>query len=399
MSIFRKAERKKAKLRLALDGCSGSGKTYSALLIAQGLGGKIAMADTEHGSGDLYAGLIAYDIVTFEPPYSPERYIKIIQEAEEAGYNVLIFDSLTHEWNGKGGILEIHDLAKKTSSNSFAAWAKVTPRHDALITAILQSNLHIICTIRTKTAYDLSEKDSRGKTKIQKIGTAPVQREGLDYEFTVVFDLIPDGHIATCSKDRTGLFDNTEFVPTSDTGRRLLKWLEGGSLGDNPFNQPEPPSEVSPPPRPDLQTVLGRLAGCKALPEVDNVEAKYVNGFSWNQQEWDVLKQAAGNVRTKIIKGLKDADAGKAPKQPDQGEDFSAVTKLHKKIHVFHKRVKELNPQYGNAWLSQLCKTYGGEGVNEPEDISTIARLEELLEAVEKKGKGLLVAQKQQEEA
>lgn len=226
MSIFRKAERKKAKLRLALDGCSGSGKTYSALLIAKGLGGKVALADTEHGSGDLYADLIDYDIVTFGPPYSPERYIKIIQEAEAAGYKILIFDSLSHEWNGEGGILEIHDIAKKTSPNSFTAWSKVTPRHDALINAILQSNLHIICTLRTKTAYDLSEKDGKGKTKVQKVGTAPVQREGLDYEFTVVFDLIPDGHIATCSKDRTGLFDNTEFVPTPKTGKRLLAWLE-----------------------------------------------------------------------------------------------------------------------------------------------------------------------------
>lgn len=164
--------------------------------------------------------------------------------------------------------------------------------------------------------------------------------------------------------------------------------------------EPEPPA-ASPQPakasHPDLQTVLDRIAECKATPEVDNVEEKYVLGNGWNEQEWEVLQKALGEQRTTIIKALKATEPSKTPKEPDHGKEFTAQTKLHRKIHIFHKRVKELNPQYGDAWLSQLCQTYGGEGVKEPEDISTIARLEELLEAVEKKGKELATAQKNQQ--
>ena len=174
--MFRKAERKQAKLRLALCGPSGSGKTYSALLIAQGLapGGKIALIDTERGSGELYADLTEYDVAPLEPPYTPARYIELIESAEEAGYDVLIIDSLSHAWTGEGGVLDMHDkaAAASRSGNSFAAWREVTPQHNQLVDAILGANLHIITTMRTKTAYDLVD-DGRGKKKPVKIGLAP----------------------------------------------------------------------------------------------------------------------------------------------------------------------------------------------------------------------------------
>lgn len=229
--MFQRAERKKAKLRLAIDGPSGSGKTYSALLIAQGLApnGKIAMLDTERGSGELYADLCAYDVAPLAPPYSPDRYIKIIKGAELAGYDVLIIDSLSHAWTGDGGVLDLHDkaTAAERSKNSFMAWREVTPKHNALVDAILAANLHVIVTMRTKTAYEIIEND-RGKKTPTKIGMAPIQRDGMEYEFTAVLDLSVDNHIATASKDRTQLFDGQHFVPTQETGTRLRDWLDAG---------------------------------------------------------------------------------------------------------------------------------------------------------------------------
>lgn len=229
--MFTKAERKKAKLRLALCGPSGSGKTYSALLIASGLApdGKIALIDTENGSGELYSDLADYDIATLRPPFMPERYMGLIRGAEQAGYAVLVVDSLSHAWMGEGGILDMHDKATLASrtQNSFTAWREVTPQHNALVETMLGANLHIITTMRTKTAYDLAE-DGNGKKKPVKIGLAPVQRDGLEYEFTAVLDLSVEGHIATASKDRTRLLDGKHFVPTPKTGELLRQWLESG---------------------------------------------------------------------------------------------------------------------------------------------------------------------------
>jgi len=125
--MFRKAERKKAKLRLGILGPAGSGKTYSSLLIAQGLNGSVALIDTEHGSGELYANLIDYDVATLNPPFTPQRYIELIKNAEEAAYNTLIIDSLSHAWSGEGGVLDMHDKASASVRNSFAAWREVTP--------------------------------------------------------------------------------------------------------------------------------------------------------------------------------------------------------------------------------------------------------------------------------
>ncbi|MCA1602813.1 MAG: ATP-binding protein [Acidobacteria bacterium] len=212
---FRKAERKKAKLRLALCGPAGSGKTYSALLIAQGLApeGRIALLDTERGSGELYSDLTPYDVATLTPPFSPERYIDLIEGAGAAGYQVLIIDSLSHAWEGEGGCLELHDRATAAlrSGNSYTAWREVTPQHNALVEAMLQSPCHVIATMRSKTAYELSD-DGNGKKKPIKVGLAPVQRPGMEYEFTVVLDLSVERHIATATKDRTSLFDGRHWV-------------------------------------------------------------------------------------------------------------------------------------------------------------------------------------------
>lgn len=236
MSVFQKAERRKAKLRLALCGPSGSGKTYSALKIAKGMGGRIALVDTENGSGQLYCDLCDYDAAEIAPPFSVDKYIGIIKAAESAGYDILIIDSLSHAWAGQGGLLEEVDK-RNTKGNSFSAWRQVTPMHNQLVDTILQSKMHIIVTMRAKTAYEI-EKDEKGKAVPVKKGMAPIQRDGLEYEFTVVLDLDNEKHIAQSGKDRTGMFDGKYFIPDESTGAVLIQWLNTGVEAQPQYYQP-----------------------------------------------------------------------------------------------------------------------------------------------------------------
>jgi KaiC/GvpD/RAD55 family RecA-like ATPase len=243
MTMFKKAERKKAKLRLALSGTSGSGKTYGALQIAKGIGGKVAVLDTERGSASLYADMMDFDVVELGPPYEPERFIEVMDAAAKAGYDVLVIDSITHEWKGAGGMLEIVDnIARaKFRGNSYAAWNEGDKRHRRFVDAMLHSPMHIIVTMRSKAVYVEGERN--GKKTIQKQGAAPEQRDGIEYEFTAVLDLTVDGNLAVKSKDRTRLFGDP-FVITEDTGRQLREWLESGAeLKPEPKPAPEPPSD------------------------------------------------------------------------------------------------------------------------------------------------------------
>lgn len=219
--MFTKANKKKQKLRLLLEGASGSGKTYSALLIAKALGKKIAVIDTEKGSASLYDKLIDFDTCELEAPFTPEKYMQAIIEAEKAGYDVLIIDSITHEWSGKGGCLDIQNGL----GGRYQDWAKVTPRHNAFIESILQSKMHIIATARTKADYETTNKD--GKLKVEKVGLKTEQRDGLDFEFTLVFR-INENHIATATKDRTSLFNGLDSVLDEQTGDKILGWLNDG---------------------------------------------------------------------------------------------------------------------------------------------------------------------------
>jgi len=220
------ASRKKAKIKMALQGPSGSGKTKSSLLIAYGLCGsweKIGVIDTENRSADLYADLGPYQVLPLAPPFTPERYIEALFVCQNAGMQVIIIDSVSHEWEGIGGILETHS---GMIGNSFTNWSKLTPRHNAFIQTLLQMDVHIIGTIRSKQEYVLAEKN--GKQVPEKVGMKGITREGLDYEFTLVFDL-DIALKAKSTKDRTQLFfGKPEFIPTTDTGSIILKWCNQG---------------------------------------------------------------------------------------------------------------------------------------------------------------------------
>lgn len=228
--LFRRAERKKAFLKIAITGVSGSGKTYSALQLAQGLGGKIAMIDTENGSGELYSTLCDYDVAPMKAPFSPEKYIDYIHEAENAGYNVLIIDSLSHAWAGEGGLLDFIDkkTSSSTSRNSFTAWKEATPKQNRLVDTILQAKMNVIVCMRSKQAYEIVEND-KGKKTPMKMGLAPIQRDGLEYEFTIMFDISLDRHMAVATKDRTGLFVDWCDLITPRIGKKIREWSDSGA--------------------------------------------------------------------------------------------------------------------------------------------------------------------------
>jgi hypothetical protein len=222
------AKRQNIKLRAGISGASGFGKTYSALKLASGMVddiSKIALIDTENGSSNLYAGLGPFNVMSLDPPFSPERYIQAIETCEKEGMEVIIIDSISHEWKGVGGCLQIHhELGGK-----FQDWAKISPRHQGFIDKILNSSCHVITTVRRKTDYSMSM-DANGRAKVIKHGTKEITREGFEYELTVNFELINEEHLAKASKDRTGLFMNKpEFVINTATGKKLREFANSPS--------------------------------------------------------------------------------------------------------------------------------------------------------------------------
>lgn len=233
---FKKAEKKQSYLRMALIGPAGSGKTYSALavgsVLAQANGKPLAVIDTEHGSASKYADLWPFDVLELES-FDPRRYVEAIQAAQEAGYGVLVIDSLSHAWMGKDGALELVDraAARTQSKNSFGAWRDVTPLHNQLVEAILSSRMHIIATMRAKTEY-LVEQDERGKQSIRKAGLAPVQRDGLEYEFDVTGDLTQENNLIISKTRCPALAGAVIQRPGAQLANTLLDWLGQGAPRD-----------------------------------------------------------------------------------------------------------------------------------------------------------------------
>jgi hypothetical protein len=247
---FQKATKKRSKLRLAFDGPAGSGKTMSALLVAKGLarGGKIAVIDTERGSASLYSDEVQFDVVELDS-FSPDIYVEAIRTAEDLGYAVIIVDSLSHAWEGKGGALDVKDKAsRRPGLNDWTAWREVTPMHNRLVDAMLQSKAHIIATMRTKMEH-VQEKDEKGKTVIRKVGMAPIQRPGLEYEFSVVGDL-DYNHVLTISKTRCKALDGAQIpMPGERLAKTLLEWLESGEPESAPAANEEKASNGAASPR------------------------------------------------------------------------------------------------------------------------------------------------------
>lgn len=257
---LRQSERKRAKIKMALQGSAGSGKTYSSLLLAQGLTNgdfsKVAIIDTENGSADLYAHLGNYNVLSLQTPFTPQKYVEAIEVCEKAGMEVIILDSISHCWDY---LLDYHS---SLAGNSFTNWAKIKPLEKLFIDKILQSNAHVIATMRTKQDYVLNQKD--GKFIPEKVGLKAVQRDGLDFEFTLVFD-VDIKHFAVASKDRTEIFmDKPEFKISTETGKKILDWCNSGKQ-DNPDN----PKELS------EQEVYSEIQMCNSVSELLALYKKY----------------------------------------------------------------------------------------------------------------------------
>lgn len=230
--MFQKAIKQEAKLRLAIAGPSGSGKTYTALAIAKYLTDKpVALVDTEHGSASKYADIFNFDVMNLEPPFHPDRIIEAIRDAQNTGYGAVILDSMSHIWNGTGGILEIVDdiAARSNSKNTFAAWKQGTPIYNHLIDAIIQSDIHVIATMRSKQDYILTEKEKDGRKyqAPEKVGMAPIQRDGFEYEFDIMLTLDADNN-ATVTKTRCSALQGGFFrKPGEEIAEIMREWLSG----------------------------------------------------------------------------------------------------------------------------------------------------------------------------
>lgn len=264
---LQKAERTQALIKLGIQGPSGSGKTYSSLLLANGLCGNwnhIAVIDTENNSSHLYSNLGDFNVLSLSDPFSPERYIEAIETCEKAGMKVIIIDSLSAEWEGSGGIIEVHS---QMAGNSFTNWNRMTPRHNAFVQKILQSPCHVIATIRSKQDYILTDKN--GKMVPEKVGLKGVQRDGMDYEFTVVLD-IDIRHQAVASKDRTGLFTNPlPFVISEQTGSKIKMWCLGENLLSNIEKQIKEAKTVQ-----ELRNILLKYPSLKSKIEPQCIQRK-----------------------------------------------------------------------------------------------------------------------------
>ena len=239
-SSFKRAERTQVKYKIGISGPSGSGKTLGAIALARqiaGPDGRVAVIDTENHSSSFYSDDYEFDIADLFPPYTPTRYLALLTEAIEDKFDVIVIDSTSHEWAGTGGLLEQKDEAdKRPGSNSYTNWGNITKAHNEFVSAILQAPVHIICTMRSKQDYVLEEKN--GKKVPRKLGMAPIQRDGFEYELGVVFDLQMDNR-AKVSKKRIDVLDMeaTYDLAKPQVGRILTDWLKSGKpLLSSPMN-------------------------------------------------------------------------------------------------------------------------------------------------------------------
>ena len=238
MSTFRKAQRSNVFIKLAITGPTGSGKTFSALRLATGLidgsEKRLAFIDTENDSASLYSEQFDFDVLPVSRPFNDSKFIEGIEMAVSEGYGCVVIDSASHFWEG---ILEYKSKLDSRGGNSYTNWNEAGKKFDAIISAVLQSKINLIACMRSKMDYIL-EDNGKGKMAPKKVGLAPVMRDGIEYEFTTVFDVSLD-HQAQASKDRSSLFTDKIFQITEETGRSIRQWLSEAK--ELPPPEPEPP--------------------------------------------------------------------------------------------------------------------------------------------------------------
>lgn len=326
---FQRASKKSARLRMALIGVAGSGKTYTALSIAQHLGKRVAVLDTERGSASKYSDMFEFDVLEPEN-FNPKTYIDAIEAAAEAGYDVIILDSLSHAWTGQGGALDMVDKAarRSQSNNTFGAWRDVTPLHNAMVDAMIGAKIHIIATMRAKTEY-VQEKDKNGRTTVRKVGMAPVQRDGLEYEFDVVADLDQDNNLIVGKTRCPAIAGMVVNKAGREVATKLNAWLsDGGS--------PEGTPEIATP----------KTATSKAGREAVREAAKDVAPKDVSREEKPVARPQS-STRTREVAPV---EAAEAP-----ADDFASdiADTMHCDCGVEARYVRGKS---GNGWV---CGNFG----------------------------------------
>lgn len=300
-TMFQRATRRAVKLKIGIQGPSGSGKTDGALAMATALaqaeGGRVAVIDTENGSASLYADDYEFDTLNLDPPYTSARYTEAMRAAVDAGYAVLVIDSLSHQWAGKGGILaRKEEVDARGKGNSYTNWARFTKEHEEFKAELLSLPIHVIATLRAKQDYVLVERD--GKQVPKKVGLAPVQREGLEYEFSIAFELQMD-HRAEASKDRSRLFDG-RLVDLKDpeTARQLIAWLKQAT-----------PSDVAPP------SARGRPSGAAAAAPVPDAPSALTDEQKAELKRFARASWVPEGIRQKLVNEIK---VGMTPEQAEK---------------------------------------------------------------------------------
>lgn len=302
----KKAKREKIYCKIALMAPSGGGKTYSALRLATGMAreieretgkkAKILMGNTEQKRGYYYADEFDYDIVDIEAPHNPEKYVDFINFAIEQGYDILIIDSTSHEWEGRGGCLELHQQA----GGQYQSWGKVTPRHNKFIEAIADSPIHLIATMRGKDQYEMS-KDDRGKATVQKLGVGAKQRDGFEYEFTCTFLIDQKTNMAEVQKDNTHIFENeTATLLTESYGEKIMKWANSGEGYTPPVRGRDEATESSASLEDIQKEIIGlcnELGGTKNQALMDTLKSYVKNGNPKAIKDLDVAKECLAKVK------------------------------------------------------------------------------------------------------
>lgn len=287
--MFKKAIKTDAKLRMALSGPAGSGKTKTSLIFATALaeGKPIALVDTEHGSASKYADEFDFDVLELAE-FHPDRFVEAIQFAADNGYGVIVLDSLSHAWNGIGGMLDLVDqIAKrKYQGNSFAAWKDATPVQNRMIEAIIGTDIHIIATMRAKTEYAMEKDERTGKSAPKRVGMAPQQRDGFEYEFDIMGELDVDNTLII-QKTRCSAINGKIFAkPDSKVMEPIKAWLKGEAKpAPNNITSIQQPATMADL-RADYQHQVER---CKpvATPTDPQKRTKYMNALTLDLEQAD----------------------------------------------------------------------------------------------------------------
>lgn len=287
---FKKATREQVWLKILLSGASGSGKSYTALRLATGIAKKcnseIAYIGTEGSRDKYYSNEFSYDLMQLEDPYTTDKYIQAIEMAVEAGYKVLIIDSLSHEWKW------LNDTHDKMPGNTFTNWGKLKPKHRQFMDKILNSPIHVIATARGKDDWVLEEKN--GKQTPKKVGMGQQQDKDISYEYTVSLMLQQDTHIASADKDNTHLFDGRYDILTEKDGEQLYAWANTGDV---------------PTPKPPVITPSEEIEFEDELKEVQKSIISLCTelGGTQNNELMKVLKSFTKNGNPNAIKDIDEA--------------------------------------------------------------------------------------------